>query len=129
MGRRQAPTLDEELAHLGLDKEASQIRSLFDAYYESSVVGARKPEAAFYEHALHDLGVHPEETVFLDDIGPNLKAAQKMGIRTIRVGLDSSLPALEELERHTNCKLIDDEDRKAERARLAASKSSRPHKM
>lgn len=97
------------------------IRSLFDAYYESSVVGSRKPEAAFYEHALRDQGVDATETVFLDDIGPNLKAAQKLGIRTIRVELKSSVPALEELERHTGCRLIDDDVRKAEKERLAAA--------
>ncbi|CAO1626123.1 unnamed protein product [Parajaminaea phylloscopi] len=118
-GSSRAPTLDEELEHLGLAKDVSRIRSLFDAYYESSVVGFRKPEAAFYEHALRDLGVQADETVFLDDIGLNLKAAQKMGMRTIRVGLESSLPAIEELERHAGCRLVDDQDRRAERARLA----------
>lgn len=103
---KSGPTLEEELAHLGLLKDASEIRSLFDDYFESSVVGSRKPEAAFYQHALRKLGVEAGETIFLDDIGHNLKAAQALGIRTIRVGLKDSTPALQELERHTGCRLI-----------------------
>lgn len=44
----------------------------------------RKPDPEFYKHALHLLNVQASEVVFLDDIGPNLKAAQKLGITTIR---------------------------------------------
>lgn len=126
---KHAPTLDEELSHLGLAKDLSRIRSLFDVYYESSAVGSRKPEPEFYKHALCGLGVHAEETIFLDDIGPNLKAAQRLGMRTIRMRLESSLPALEELERYTSCRLIDDEDRKTERRRLAELSAARNSKL
>ncbi len=44
----------------------------------------RKPDPEFYKHALDLLKVQASEVVFLDDIGPNLKAAQKLGITTIR---------------------------------------------
>jgi len=44
----------------------------------------RKPDPEFYQHALDLLKVQASEVVFLDDIGPNLKAAQKLGITTIR---------------------------------------------
>ena len=33
-----------------------------------------------------ELNLSGEETVFLDDIGANLKAANKLGIQTIKVG-------------------------------------------
>lgn len=57
---------------------------MFDHYMESAVIGMRKPEEGIYRHAIQTLGVKPDEIVFLDDIGINLKAAAKLGIRTIR---------------------------------------------
>lgn len=46
--------------------------------------GNRKPDPRFFQLALDLLGVRAEETVFLDDIGHNLAAARKLGIKTIR---------------------------------------------
>lgn len=80
-------------------------------------MGSRKPEVAFYEHALKAQGCTADETLFLDDIGPNLKAAQKLGIRTIKVGLDSPLEALVELERWTGVEVLDGDVRQEFKAR------------
>ncbi|XP_062594298.1 acyl-CoA dehydrogenase family member 10-like isoform X4 [Saccostrea cucullata] len=60
-------------------------RDLFDVIVESSKVGARKPERRIYEICLEQLDVRAEESVFLDDLGVNLKAAKALGIRTIKV--------------------------------------------
>ena len=57
----------------------------FDSVVESCLVGLRKPEAAIYTHTLDLLGVAAEEAVFLDDLGHNLKAAEELGIATIKV--------------------------------------------
>jgi putative hydrolase of the HAD superfamily len=57
----------------------------FDVVIESSRVGVRKPEPAFYEMACDELGVEPGEAVFLDDLGVNLKPAKAMGMTTIKV--------------------------------------------
>ena len=57
----------------------------FDEVIESSKVGVRKPEIAFYELACDTLGVNPTECVFLDDLGVNLKPAAAMGMTTIKV--------------------------------------------
>jgi putative hydrolase of the HAD superfamily len=57
----------------------------FDIVVESSKVGLRKPEPAFYELACALLDVAPNECVFLDDLGVNLKPAAAMGMRTIKV--------------------------------------------
>ena len=57
----------------------------FDSVVESCLVGLRKPEAAIYTHTLDQLGVAAEEAVFLDDLGHNLKAAEELGIATIKV--------------------------------------------
>ena len=57
----------------------------FDHLVESSVVGVRKPEPAFYHTALDMAAVEPTEVVFLDDLGVNLKPAREMGMATIKV--------------------------------------------
>jgi len=72
------------------------IMARFDKVVESSKVGVRKPEPAFYELACRELGVQPAECVFLDDLGINLKPAAAMGMTTIKV--TSSAQAIAELE-------------------------------
>ncbi len=62
------------------------IMALFDVVVESSKVGFRKPEPKFYEKACELLAIAPDEAVFLDDLGINLKPAAAMGMRTIKVG-------------------------------------------
>ena len=61
------------------------IMARFDVVVESSKVGVRKPEPRFYEIACELLGVVPDECVFLDDLGVNLKPAAAMGMATIKV--------------------------------------------
>ena len=74
----------------------AQIMTIFDAIVESSKVGCRKPETRFYEIACEALGVRPDECVFLDDLGINLKPAAAMGMRTIKVlSADQALGDLE----------------------------------
>jgi putative hydrolase of the HAD superfamily len=58
---------------------------LFDVVIESSKVGVRKPDPRFYEMACRALDVQPDEAVFLDDLGINLKPARAMGMHTIKV--------------------------------------------
>ena len=57
----------------------------FDHVVESCLVGKRKPEADIYTYSLDKLGVKADEAVFLDDLGHNLKAADQLGIATIKV--------------------------------------------
>ena len=77
-GRTTAPA-DER------DTEINLIMARFDAVIESSKVGVRKPEIEFYELACATLDVAPDECVFLDDLGINLKPAAAMGMTTIKV--------------------------------------------
>ena len=58
---------------------------LFDVIVESAVEGLRKPDPRIYTLALARLNVLASETVFLDDLGMNLKPARAMGMRTIKV--------------------------------------------
>jgi len=73
---------------------------MFDYVVESSVSGLRKPDPKIYELVCSQASVEPKDCVFLDDIGPNLKPAQAMGIKTIRVLTSDSggIKALCELE-------------------------------
>ncbi|MDJ0768891.1 MAG: HAD-IA family hydrolase [Ilumatobacter sp.] len=65
--------------------DVDAVMARFDHVIESSKVGCRKPEIAFYELACSTAGVSPVECVFLDDLGVNLKPAREMGMRTIKV--------------------------------------------
>jgi putative hydrolase of the HAD superfamily len=70
--------------------------ALFDVVVESAVEGLRKPDPRIYELACDRLDVRPEQTVFLDDLGVNLKTARALGMTTIKVSAPAS--ALAELE-------------------------------
>ncbi|TSA53541.1 MAG: HAD family hydrolase [Actinobacteria bacterium] len=76
-------------------QELQAVLARFDAVIESSKVGVRKPEPRFYEIACETVGVQPDECVFLDDLGINLKPAAQMGMITIKVA--TSEQALSEL--------------------------------
>jgi putative hydrolase of the HAD superfamily len=67
-------------------KAVAEVMALFDCVVESSKVGVRKPEPAFYERACKLLDIRSDEAVFLDDLGINLKPAAAMGMKTIKVG-------------------------------------------
>jgi putative hydrolase of the HAD superfamily len=68
-----------------LRPDIADVLSLFDAVLESSRLGVRKPDPEFYRLACEALAVAPDEVVFLDDLGVNLKPARDMGMQTIKV--------------------------------------------
>ncbi|KHJ89500.1 HAD hydrolase, family IA, variant 3, partial [Oesophagostomum dentatum] len=80
---RRAPTLPKD------------IEKYFDVVVESCRAGMRKPEPRVYSHICGQLKVKPEECIFLDDMGINLKPARAMGITTIKV--NSPTKAAEEV--------------------------------
>ena len=95
---RDRPLLAAALTNNWISEESQGtglLRPHFDAFVESSVVGMRKPDPRIYTHTCETLGVAAEETVFLDDIGRNLKPARALGMTTIKV--DAPDVALEEL--------------------------------
>ena len=75
--------------------DIAEVLALFDAVFESSKLGVRKPDPEFYRLACDAVGVAPDEVVFLDDLGINLKPARAMGMHTIKVA--SPEAALSEL--------------------------------
>ncbi len=72
------------------------ILELFDIVIESSKIGARKPEALFFELACKQLRIAAPQAVYLDDLGTNLKPARAMGMHTIKV--EDPAIAIAELE-------------------------------
>jgi putative hydrolase of the HAD superfamily len=64
---------------------ASPTDDWFDVMVESAVEGLRKPDTRIYQLVCDRLGVSPKETVFLDDLGANLKPARELGMTTIKV--------------------------------------------
>jgi putative hydrolase of the HAD superfamily len=84
--------------------EVDAVMARFDIVVESSKLGIRKPEPAFYARACELLGVEPDECVFLDDLGINLKPAKSMGMTTIKV--DDPADAIAELEQVLRIPLV-----------------------
>ncbi|CAD6592133.1 MAG: hypothetical protein ASARMPRED_006045 [Alectoria sarmentosa] len=80
----------------------------FDVYIASADIGMRKPSRDIYDFAIQRLdefdkqnggkGINPENVVFLDDIGENLKMGRDVGMKTIRVQLGKTWRAVKELE-------------------------------
>ncbi|XP_042708386.2 acyl-CoA dehydrogenase family member 10 isoform X4 [Chrysemys picta bellii] len=97
-----------ECCHLGLQNLSLNLvgrasRSAMDSsrgidfkVIESCREGICKPDPRIYTLCLERLGVQPKESIFLDDIGQNLKAAAQLGIKTVKV--DDPEAALKELE-------------------------------
>ena len=77
----------------------------FDARVWSYQLGIAKPDPTIYRHTLAELGVQPEETLFIDDKRANVEAARALGIQAIEfssvgrlrqdliaLGFDAELP-------------------------------------
>tara|TARA_B100001559_G_scaffold257536_1_gene221905 strand:+ start:1675 stop:2316 length:642 start_codon:yes stop_codon:yes gene_type:complete len=80
-----------------------EIMNIFDFVFESSKENVRKPDPEFYLRACERGNVNPEQVVFLDDLGINLKPAKALGMSTIKVTEPNA--ALVELENLLEFKL------------------------
>ncbi len=92
---------------IGADKPDNlyrrEIVEMFDRLIESSKIGMRKPDPRIYRLMCEALDVAPEECVYLDDLGGNLKPARAMGMITIKV--ESGPQSIAELEAATGMRL------------------------
>jgi len=78
--------------------QVAEIMALFDVVIESSKVGIRKPDPEIYRMTCEQMSIQPEETIYLDDLGINLKPARALGMSTIKVlNADQALDELETL--------------------------------
>jgi len=80
-----------------------QIKDYFDVFIESAKVGLQKPDPEIYKLTLNTMNLQPQQTIFLDDIGRNLKSAKELGITTIKV--TEAEIALKELSEFLNLDL------------------------
>jgi putative hydrolase of the HAD superfamily len=77
----------------------AEVMVLFDHVIESAKIGLRKPDPRIYTMMTDTLGVNPNNCVYLDDLGVNLKPARELGMTTIKV--TSAKQAIAELEAAT----------------------------
>jgi putative hydrolase of the HAD superfamily len=81
----------------------AEVMALFDHIIESAKIGLRKPNPRIYQMMTDALDVDPENCVYLDDLGVNLKPARAMGMTTIKVL--GAAQAIADLERATGLSL------------------------
>jgi putative hydrolase of the HAD superfamily len=81
----------------------AEVMALFDHVIESAKIGLRKPDPRIYQMMVETLAVDPNNCVYLDDLGVNLKPARAMGMTTIKVA--SGEQAIAELEVATGLRL------------------------
>jgi putative hydrolase of the HAD superfamily len=81
----------------------AEVMVLFDHVIESAKIGLRKPDPRIYRMMVETLKVDPNNCIYLDDLGVNLKPARQMGMTTIKVA--SGAQAIAELEAATGLKL------------------------
>ncbi|MBO1737130.1 HAD family phosphatase [Leifsonia sp. TF02-11] len=53
---------------------------LFEQVFVSGELGTVKPSAEIFEHVMAELGVTPEQTVFIDNKAENVEGAEALGI-------------------------------------------------
>ena len=63
--------------------EREKFEDVFDVMIISAEVGAAKPAEAIFRLALDQLGVSPNEAVFVDDFLVNIEACKKLGMKGI----------------------------------------------
>lgn len=54
----------------------------FEKAYFSQQVGLRKPSAGIFEFVLQDAGISAAESLFIDDLPPNIEIATNLGFKT-----------------------------------------------
>jgi putative hydrolase of the HAD superfamily len=80
----------------GMDYPREEWDDLFDAVVISGEVGMRKPEPGIYRLVVERLGLEPNQCVFVDDLGTNVKGAVAAGM--VGVKFVTVEQAVEELE-------------------------------
>ncbi|NXJ72049.1 HYES hydrolase, partial [Rostratula benghalensis] len=97
--------VDDSSGRLFTAKLMTLLRRHFDLVIESCRLGVQKPDPKIYVYALDALRAKPQEVIFLDDIGENLKPAREMGMATILVrDTETVLKELEELSGVQACR-------------------------
>lgn len=84
---------------------ASEIMGRFEHVIESSKAGVSKPDPKIYQMMLDALAIAPEEAIYVDDLGVNLKPAKAMGMDVVKVPFEGFEAAIDELAAKTGLTL------------------------
>jgi putative hydrolase of the HAD superfamily len=88
------PSLDRVFRNAGL-------RQYFGSFVMSSIIGVLKPHELMYMTALKELGVNPEEALFIDDNIVNVEGARKLGMQGLVILRDNQLDGTEKWDENT----------------------------
>jgi putative hydrolase of the HAD superfamily len=83
----------------GVDRYPQELMDdLFDGIVISGVVGIRKPAPEIYSMGAESVGLPPQDCVFVDDLGFDLKPAKALGMATVlHTDAERTIAQLEEL--------------------------------
>lgn len=77
LASNQDRTRAEHMTHeVGYDR-------LLDGCFYSCDLGVAKPQPEFFQRILHELGVRPEQALFVDDNPVNVESATAVGLRAL----------------------------------------------
>ncbi len=85
------------LHHPYLFETYPELFSHFEEGVMSYQIGGMKPASAMYEHAVNTLQLVPSETVYLDDLRPNIEKGNSYGFDGIQVDWDKPHTVIQEL--------------------------------
>ena len=60
------------------------VEDYFEQCFLSQRMHLAKPNARIYEEVIRQANIHPDETLFIDDLKENCEAAEKLGIHTFQ---------------------------------------------
>lgn len=69
-----------------------EVQLAADKIYLSQELGMRKPEARIYQHVLNEEGFSADQAVFFDDNQANIDAARALGIESVLVTDNKTVP-------------------------------------
>ncbi|MBU4318329.1 MAG: HAD-IA family hydrolase [Proteobacteria bacterium] len=78
-------TNSNEVHHQVWRKKYEDVLTHFHHIFISSEMGLRKPDAESFKHILSHFAMEPRETLFFDDLLPNVDAARRLGIHAVLV--------------------------------------------
>ena len=84
-GRYRLGVISDTWPHLERVLKYGGIADYFDAKTYSCYLGVGKPHERMYSHALEQMDLPPEQTVFIDDCEENLEGAAKCGIQPVLI--------------------------------------------
>jgi putative hydrolase of the HAD superfamily len=75
--------------------DAQEYLKLFEVIIDAGLLGFLKPDPRAFGRAADELGLPPEQIVFLDDMPWNVEGARQVGLQAIRVPWDDPGPAID----------------------------------